>query len=115
MNTKQITAKIREKVAEVWREYPGYGDCKIEIAKDGSYVDITLSKMYDRPTCSFAQMTALSQFFGTTSIEQVNDWSHGGCETCDYGSDYGFTLRISKPKPNDPPISQSTHGWFMDD
>ena len=115
MNRNEITKKIEDKVQEVWSEYPGFDEMKVEIAEDGSYVDITLSKMYSSPTCTFGQMAQLSQFFRTTSIGQVNDWQREGCETCDYGSDYGFTLRISKPQANDPPISQSKHGWFLTD
>ena len=114
---EQITKEIKTEVEKIWGNakypYEEPDDIEVEVAKDGSYVDITISAMYGTPGCTFDQMAQLSQFFGTTNIGNEDDFAYGGCETCDYGSKYGFTLRISKPKSTDKPITQSTHGWFL--
>lgn len=94
---KRLVEKIEMKVAEIWHtnEYPYDPDnIKVEIAENGSYVDITISSMYQSPGCTFAQMQALSDYFGTTEIGIAETFGY----TCDDGSSYGFTLRIGKPK-----------------
>jgi len=49
---------------------------------------------WDGYTPSFQQLVAFSKEFGTDNIDKYEDISNGGCETCDYGSSYGFALRI---------------------
>ena len=52
--------------------------------------------MYDHPTLNLKKLRALSEFFETDNINDDDRFSHRGCETCDYGSSYGFTLTIRK-------------------
>lgn len=79
---------IEAKIAEIWPT----ADREIRIYAD--YVEIELTAMYEPPGCSFSQLKALSEFFGTEDIRDTGSIRDGGCETCDYGSKYGFTLRI---------------------
>lgn len=56
-------------------------------------------KMYDAPGVTFDLLQALSTLFGTTRID-VDDYAQGGCETCDWGSDYGHTIQVYDPTKN---------------
>lgn len=58
-------------------------------------INISISNMYSAPTLNFDTLLKLSEMFGTTSIN-VDDFSNEGCETCDYGSEYGHNLQIMK-------------------
>lgn len=75
-----------------WRSVPE----TIKINIQPEYYEVTLSSEYCPPGLSLKHLIALSEFFGTQNITDER-FSHGGCETCDYGSDYGFTL-IIKPE-----------------
>lgn len=55
--------------------------------------------MYESPGLSFAKLSALAEFFDTMNVETESEFSHGGCETCDYGSEVGFTLRVRNGDP----------------
>ncbi len=90
---KQSEAEIKEFVTKLWDdgEYKSSFTIKVELFKDG--VDLTLSCMYEPPGLSLAKLVSLSEFFDTQSIKDER-FSFGGCDTCDYGSDYGFTLEI---------------------
>jgi hypothetical protein len=54
---------------------------------------LTVGKMYDAPGVTFELMKAMSEVFGTDSID-VDNFAHSGCETCDYGSDYGHDIQL---------------------
>lgn len=69
-------------------------DVTIKCAKSDGKAAITLSAMYEPPGLTFAQLKRLSEFFETENINDDDKFSHGGCDTCDYGSEYGFTLTI---------------------
>jgi hypothetical protein len=75
-------------------------EIKFDQRKKGEVsLHIVYGAMYDRPTLGFAQLKALSELFGTDEID-VDDYSYGGCESCDYGSDYGHTIQIYNPTKN---------------
>ena len=38
----------------------------------------------------------LAKEFGTDNIDKYDDIARSGCDTCDYGSKYGFAVRIWK-------------------
>ena len=81
--------EILEKLNELW---PISTKKEIEIYLD--HIDITLSSMYEPPGLQFKQLLELSKFFNTDKIDDADRFAESGCETCDYGSSYGFTLRI---------------------
>lgn len=98
---KKTTKQIE---AEAFRLWPGV-DYKVtkNTARD---VQIELAESYSAPTLSFHQLKALGDFFGTMNIDTRDSFSRGGCETCDYGSSYGFTLYI---KPEEEDSVRQTH------
>lgn len=57
---------------------------------------ITIGNMYKSPDLSFAKLLELSKLFGTTEID-VDNYSSTGCESCDWGSDYGHEISIGNP------------------
>lgn len=61
--------------------------------------ELQYSNMYERPTLGLKKLMQLSKLFGTEEID-VDDFSCGGCETCDYGSDYGHTIQVYNPTQN---------------
>lgn len=55
---------------------------------------VKVSEMYEYPLgLSFVQLKEISEFFGTDKID-IDRYSYGGCDTCDYGSSYELTLEI---------------------
>ena len=100
-------AKILEKVLEIWDDARFYDEdtkkslrvnqpeFKVEILKN--CVEIEVSNMYESPSLSFDKLSQLSEFFGTRNISD-SKFSNSGCETCDYGSSYGFTLYVRNDK-----------------
>ncbi len=60
--------------------------------------EIRYGCMYDRPEISFSILKTLSMMFGTDEID-VDDYSQGGCESCDYGHEIQIlspTLRLDE-------------------
>lgn len=62
---------------------------------DGSFV-IRYGAMYDAPSLNLDKLIKLTELFGTRKID-VNGYRNRGCETCDYGSDYGHTIEVLEP------------------
>lgn len=57
-------------------------------------VDIEIACMYEAPSPTYDVLMAMADFFGTMNINDDEHFSEGGCETCDYGSSYGYTLTV---------------------
>jgi hypothetical protein len=57
-------------------------------------VRVTISCMYEAPSPTLDVLTQLAEFFGTKNINDDDAFANGGCETCDYGSSYGYTLTV---------------------
>jgi hypothetical protein len=68
---------------------------KVEKHKTNSF-EIKYGRMYNSPGINFATLKKLSDMFGTDKID-VDNYSSGGCDTCDWGSDYGHTIQIYEP------------------
>lgn len=85
--------EITKKMAELWPT----AEVRDIDYNEPSRVAITISAMYDPPGLSLSTLLKLAEFFGTKEIVDTR-FSRGGCETCDYGSSYGFTLRITPEK-----------------
>lgn len=72
-------------------------DSHLEVTKrDSNCFIITYGQMYDSPELSFEKLLELSEMFGTKKID-VDDYANSGCDTCDYGSDYGHEIQIYNP------------------
>ena len=57
---------------------------------------------YSAPDLSFKLMQEIVDFFGADDMKTDQDISYRGCETCDYGSSYGYTIRIINATKNNP-------------
>ena len=90
--TKRTQSEVDAFLAELWPDQ-AYCDTKREAKRVGEGWDVTASDMYEAPGLSLTQLIKLSDFFGTRNIRDER-FSYGGCETCDYGSCYGFTLEV---------------------
>lgn len=92
---KRTEQEILDKCKEIWTHkyeldfHPP--DFSVAIKPDA--VGLTVHAMYNPPGLGLKQLMELSRFFETENIEDER-FSHPGCDTCDYGSDYGFTLYI---------------------
>jgi hypothetical protein len=88
---KDIAAFVRD----LWHKpndfYP-YPEVKVHVKKD--CVDLEITSMYQAPGLSLARMNAIAKFFDAKDVNDVDQIAQQGCETCDYGSKYGFTLRV---------------------
>lgn len=99
-NNKAIEKKIAEQAMKIWTRdrYPYSPDhVEARVTRYGKEiaVEIDISREYQSPEIKFSDLLALSQYFdGTERIGEVNDWANQGCETCDYGSSYGFIVRV---------------------
>lgn len=63
-------------------------------------VRVTISCMYEAPSPTLNVLMQLADFFETKNINDDNHFANGGCETCDYGSSYGYTLTVRPESPN---------------
>ena len=104
--TKQPTATspLASEIAEALK-FPGGGWASKMVVRSISpppnfagkpAFEIEYGDMYDRPEFNLRMLVDLGEILGTLDIN-VDDYSVGGCETCDYGSDYGHTLQIFGP------------------
>jgi hypothetical protein len=115
-NKKELIEKITAEVRRIWTtdEYP-YKPDNIEVDivqyQDDWAVEISISSMYRIPV-KFSQLMELSKYFaGTTRIDTINNL--GSCEVCDYDSGCGFLLRVLPPTKEQKSITQSSHGWML--
>ena len=71
-------------------------DLEIKITRfaNEERIDVMITSMYEHPPKSKVYLEALSTFFDTDGIDVYDDISNEGCETCDYGSSYGFMVRV---------------------
>lgn len=95
---ERLIKDVEAKLKELW---PGkdYGNSLRTATrqKDGTWI-LHISDMYEAPGLSFHQLMNLSEFFDTMNVETQEE-HHGGCETCDYGSSYGFDIYVSTGDP----------------
>jgi uncharacterized protein (TIGR02996 family) len=96
---EKVRAEAKQRTLE--RQLRGIlSDGKLEVrAHARAAAEIKYGEMYTAPALTFDALSQLSELFGTTQID-VDDYSQGGCETCDWGSDYGHTIQIYDPTRN---------------
>ena len=71
--------------------------CEVSEIRDG--FQIKYGMQYEAPELNLEKLIQLSVLFGTTKID-VDDYAYSGCESCDWGSDYGHELQIYNPTKN---------------
>jgi hypothetical protein len=89
--------KLKEILFSTKEIYGSNRHLKIEKITDG--YEITFGQQYAPPGLNFDQLMKISELFGTTKID-VDNYSQMGCETCDYGSNYGHTIQVKEPTLN---------------
>lgn len=55
---------------------------------------VKVSNMYESPPFNSAVIFGLCEFFDTKHINDIDRWNNSGCETCDWGSSYGYRLEV---------------------
>lgn len=101
--------KLQNDVEAVFTAEKSYDwqDVQVEAREYGDEVHIEVSKMYEHLPLTFDTLMKLSELFGTRDYS-VNQWSHGGCETCDYGSKYAHEFTVKSSALKAAQASQST-------
>jgi hypothetical protein len=74
-----------------------YCHFEIEITQGKNQIDVRIEQMYEYVEVGFKRLLALSKVFETENID-VDEWHSGGCDTCDYGSQYVKTFQIKDSK-----------------
>lgn len=95
-----IEAFFLELIERNDKEVEGYSQGKPDITigmkrngKGDECVTIECLREYGPIELTFAHLKEVSEFFGTDHIN-VEPETNAGCETCDYGSSYGFTMEV---------------------
>ncbi len=55
---------------------------------------LSVARQYEPINLTFQHWKEISDFFGTEKLSFVDDIAEGGCETCDFGSRYGFKMQV---------------------
>lgn len=102
MKNQAKTTLIKQEVIDeikTWCDSSSLRDLSVEISslKEGCY-DVTISQMYEYVDVDFNFLERLSKLFLSKNINIGSRHSHGGCETCDYGSSYSLSLFIKDSK-----------------
>lgn len=95
---KRTDEEIITFAKELWGDRP-FANFEVNVVQENDVVKLTVSRMYDPPDLAFEQLYKLAEFFGTNAINDDDRFSQEGCETCDWGSAYGFTLTIRPEQP----------------
>lgn len=85
--------EVREEFKRLFK--PHYGNqVEVSIYHGNDYTSVDVSADSEM-TLSLKKLIRLSEFFGTTNIDEETQHSSGGCDTCDYGATYTlkFTIR----------------------
>lgn len=85
---------------------PHVSDEPTAVRGDKDRFEFEWAEMYDPPNLSYKILRDLVEFFGTEEIDTSDTISQGGCETCDYGSKYGFNIVIERATKNNPFIME---------
>lgn len=68
----------------------------VNVRKAGSGYAISYGMMYEAPELNTDRLMRLVELFGTKKID-VDNYRNSGCESCDYGSDYGHEIEVMEP------------------
>lgn len=70
-------------------------DISVEIIRSGpGVIVLSISRMYDSPGLTLAQLEGLASFFKAKHVGKLSSIAEPGCETCDWNSKYGFELQV---------------------
>lgn len=98
---KYSDKEIKEKLTQVFEQYQSdeyfYMSSNFDIVvkeNTDSKIVVLVSDMYHTPPLNSVTVQMMCEAFETKHINELDQWHHGGCETCDYGSDYGWEIEI---------------------
>jgi hypothetical protein len=77
-------------------------DEPIDISGDNNRFVFEYCEQYSPPDLSYKLLRSWVEHFGTEQIDTSDHISQKGCETCDYGSRYGFRIIIEGATKNLP-------------
>lgn len=92
--------EIRAEVYRLWNYDPSQfrfslEELKVEVKRSPGLVRLTITAMFEPPGLTPAQLEGLAKFFGAKHAgDPEHDINEPGCETCDYGSRYGFEIAL---------------------
>ena len=90
--------EIKETFRNVFRPKYG-GEPEVRVYQDSSDSYVSVEVEHDNPmTLTLRDLIKISEFFGTTNINEETQHSSGGCDTCDYGSVYTMRFVIKPEK-----------------
>ena len=55
---------------------------------------VEVTCMYFSPDVSYEQLEEIAKKLNFSKFEKYDEISNSGCDTCDYGSSYGYALRF---------------------
>lgn len=84
-----------EKVESAFVDEYGWRDADVKVEAYGDGYKLIVSQMYEYLPLKFSHLEKLAEIFGTKEFT-VNNWSHSGCETCDYGSRYTHEFSLTQ-------------------
>lgn len=102
MRQDYTEAEIKSKIVEIFAKAEAANSDvdapdTITVMTYPNLIRIELSSMYEPPSMNFGIVKGISEYFETENINS-DQFSWGGCETCDFGSSYGYTLTIEPQK-----------------
>ena len=107
--TKEQKDQIETRVRALFRPEYGDGESGANITVEGSLcsshgdrhecIKITVEKMYYKPDVRVGTLELLQGISEATGMKDVNteEICEPGCETCDYGSSYGYEFYCFNP------------------
>lgn len=90
---------LKNELLKLWSDDMGYVEHTTWTPvreDDKGTLHLKLHRMYESPGLSAEKLMALCDLFGTRKIE-VDGYANGGCESCDYGSQYGHEIEVREP------------------
>lgn len=88
--------EIKEFFAQCFKHEYDFRSQNVDVYFNDKMVEVKVTWMYDAPDFTEEIRNEMVEFFGTQNIVHYDDISNSGCETCDYGSSYGYVFRIWK-------------------
>lgn len=103
--TDEKIQEFKGEIERLFNESYSKPDVTIVLSSSEPKIRIKVEQMYSFVSCNFSHLKRLSELFGTEKID-VDDWSMGGCDTCDYGSSYVRTFQIYEPWSKEHPVEK---------
>src|SRR5271167_2225068 len=93
--------EILKELEQIYKEdCSSWVDIEFKVNKySDKEIHITVSQMYHAPGLSFERICRLAKFFDTLMVETDSEFAFDGCESCNYGSSYGYDIHITEGKP----------------